>query len=134
MKRLIFTAIFFLVSVFSFSQIIIEPVDTTKFIVTDTLQYSGYARYGEVFWEGDTYWIMRDPKAIQKLPNITVDTIKYNSDKTKVLINNNVYDVWPLKNGVQFHREDFDGNHEVYFYNKKLGTKTYYTTAKDPKW
>ena len=60
MKRLIFIVVFFLVSVFSFSQIIIEPVDTTKFIVTDTLQYSGYARYGEVFWEGNNIWIMKN--------------------------------------------------------------------------
>lgn len=128
MKRLIFIAVFFLVSVFSFSQIIIEAVDPAQFNITDTLQYTGYARYRDVYWEGDKWWVTRDLEAIQKLPNVKVDSIKYNSDRTKALIKNKVFEVWPLINAVFFHRKDFDGHYEVYFYNKNMGTKMFYTT------
>lgn len=130
MKKLIFTTVFFLVSVFSFGQNVnIIEADTTQFSITDTLQYSGYARYGSVFWEGGKKWFTHNLKAIKKLSNTVIDTIKYNSDKTKALINSNIYEVWNFDIEIQFHRETFEGEYEVYIYNKKLGTKMFYTTA-----
>lgn len=119
MKRLIFTAIFFLVSVFSFSQ--------TEYSITDTIKYENRLVYSTLNVHATKpIYVISGVKRVINNGSTWKKVVKYNNDRSRCVIDNTEYEVYNIGNKTYYeYRPTYSDNVSwFYVYDKEYNALT----------